>query len=123
MKEKIYQSPPVGQEISCVMKGIKKSILLQEKKLKLMIIQLLKEDNFGVVGVREISFKPYGYTLLVLLSESHLAIHTYPEYNSFYFNMYSCRGPNDAEKTFNLLREKLNPASILFLNKNKIPIK
>lgn len=33
---------------------------------------------------------PGGVTGLVLLSESHLACHTYPEYNTATFNLYCC---------------------------------
>ena len=35
--------------------------------------------------------EPYGVTGLALLSESHLACHTYPEYGVATFNLYCCR--------------------------------
>ncbi len=34
---------------------------------------------------------PGGVTLLYMLSESHLACHTYPEYRLATFNLYCCR--------------------------------
>lgn len=35
-------------------------------------------------------FEPQGYTCLWLLSESHFAIHTFPEANKTYIELSSC---------------------------------
>lgn len=122
MKKDIYQSPLIGQEISCVMRGIEKEFLLGVERLKLILKKRLIKENFEIIKFSSHNFIPQGFTLFFLLGESHLAIHTYPEYNSLYFNLYSCRGPNDAEDTFNFLKEKMKPKEILFLKKNEIPV-
>ncbi len=119
----IHQSQPFGQEISCIMKNIGGNFLSDNQKLKHLILDSLKKFKFGILDVQEKCFEPYGYTLLVLLSESHLAIHTYPEYGSLYFNMYSCRGPKDAEPTFEILKRELKPKKILFYREDVIPVK
>jgi S-adenosylmethionine decarboxylase len=118
-----YKSPPAGQEISCVMQGIDSSFISKKQEMEDFIKKILIEDKFEILGFLSHSFTPQGFTLLFLLSESHLAVHTYSEYNSIYFNMYSCRGSKDAEKTFNLFKKKLNPKKILFLKNNIIPVK
>jgi len=117
-----YNSPPLGQEISCVMKEIPKNYLFKNKKLKSLIENSLKKNNFTILKSIYHNFSPQGFTALILLSESHLAVHTYPEYNSISFNMYSCRGKNDAEPIFNLIKKELKPKEILFYKKNKIPV-
>lgn len=33
----------------------------------------------------------YGYSTLVMIAESHLSIHTFPEFNFFTFDCYSCK--------------------------------
>lgn len=58
-------------------------------------------DNFGkgiingldlkVVKKIENQFEPVGRTLLYILSESHLAIHTWPEYNTIHVDLLSCK--------------------------------
>ena len=45
-----YKSPVVGQEISCVLKGIDKSYLSNNKKLDSLIIKILKEEKFNVLA-------------------------------------------------------------------------
>jgi len=117
-----YKSPAVGQEISCVIKKADESYLSNNKKLCSLVMNILKEGKFNILGISSYSFKPKGYTLLVLLSESHLAIHTYPEYNSIYFNMYSCRGPNDALETFEKVRNALNSKDLIYYNSDRIRV-
>ena len=122
MNYNTHQSPPIGQEISCVMKGISPRLIRENKKIKQFLLEALNQCNFKIIGTIFHEFQPQGMTLMFLLSESHAAIHTYPEYNALYFSLYTCRAPNDAEKTFNLLKEKINPKQFLFLNNNQIPL-
>ncbi len=117
-----YQSPPIGQEISCVMKGIDNSLLKNNKQLKKILLEALKKCNFKVLESVYHDFIPHGFTIMSLLSESHAAIHSYPEHNAIYFSLYSCRGPNDAEKTFKIIRKKLKPKKIIFFKNNQVPL-
>lgn len=116
----IYESSPVGNEISCVMHGIDREILADNGKLKEILLAALKEDNFAILNVAEHKFEPEGYTIMVLLAESHATIHTYPEYGSLYFQLYSCRGLGDGRKTFEFLKEKLKPSSVDFEEKKVV---
>lgn len=58
---------------------------------------LLTESGFTVLGDIEHFFEPQGYTLLVLLGESHFAAHTFPEHGMTYIEISSCvEGPLNA---------------------------
>ena len=122
MKKIIHQSPKIGQEISCVMKGIDETLLVNNNKLNKIFIDALKKCNFGILKSINHEFTPHGLTILILLSESHLAIHTYPEHNALYFSLYSCRGPKDSEKTFELVKQKLKPKSFSFMKNNPVSL-
>jgi S-adenosylmethionine decarboxylase len=50
----------------------------------------LIEAGFNILETIEHNFKPQGYTALFLLSESHFAIHTFPEHNKTYIELTSC---------------------------------
>jgi len=52
--------------------------------------KMLKIAGFDVLSMTENHFKPQGYTSLYLLSESHFAIHTFPEHNRTYIELSSC---------------------------------
>lgn len=60
------------------------------KVLKNKFADILQECGFNVLSVCEHYFQPYGWTGLYLLSESHLAIHTFPEEKKTYIELSSC---------------------------------
>ena len=115
-----YKSPTIGNEISCVMHGIDHKKLEDTKKLEEKLLSALSEDKFDILGEVSHEFTPQGYTIAVLLAESHVAVHTYPEYNSLYFNLYSCRGDHDGEKTYELVKKYLKPKFVDFFERKVI---
>ncbi|MEA3346931.1 MAG: S-adenosylmethionine decarboxylase [Candidatus Auribacterota bacterium] len=58
--------------------------------LKEMLLELAKASGFGVLSYCENYFKPQGYSLCILLEESHLALHTFPEHGVSYLELSSC---------------------------------
>jgi S-adenosylmethionine decarboxylase len=50
----------------------------------------LKLAGFNVLCFLDHNFKPQGYTALWLLTESHFAVHTFPEYKKSYIELSSC---------------------------------
>lgn len=83
------------------------------------LMEGLKRDNFTILGALPHRYTPKGYTTLVLLAESHAAIHTYPEHNALYFSLYSCRGEEDGNGAFEHFKSKIPAASVSVIN-NKI---
>ena len=59
------------------------------------------------------SFEPSGYTLVLLLSESHASIHTYPEHRSCFIDFFTCGRHCSAEKFETFLRDYLQPKKIV----------
>lgn len=52
--------------------------------------KLLVESGFKIVKKIEHHFEIQGYTALWLLSESHFAVHTFPEEQKMYIEISSC---------------------------------
>ena len=50
----------------------------------------LQESGFKIVDTSVHFFDPFGFTALFLLSESHFAIHTFPEEGKSYLELSSC---------------------------------
>ncbi len=107
-----HKSNSLGNEITCIMYGINDAILKNNKKMEKMLIQASQQENFKILNKIFYSFRPYGFTGILLIQESHIAIHTYPEYNCLVFNLYSCRGPRDGMKTLDFFRRAINPGSV-----------
>lgn len=51
---------------------------------------ILLMSNFTIIDHIEHYFKPFGYTAVFLLAESHFAIHTFPEEKKTYIQLSSC---------------------------------
>ncbi len=52
--------------------------------------EILAESGFKIIKFVEHNFHQIGYTCLWLLSESHAAIHTFPEEERVYIEVSSC---------------------------------
>lgn len=61
-----------------------------EERLRDLLDDALKKANFQVLNFMEHHFEPQGYTAIWLLSESHLAVHTFPEEGKAYIELSSC---------------------------------
>ncbi|MGC9031498.1 MAG: S-adenosylmethionine decarboxylase family protein [Minisyncoccia bacterium] len=120
--EKIFISNPTGNEITCIMYGVDINILENKKLIKKSLLEGLKKDHFNVLKTCEHKFSPHGYTLCILLGESHAALHTYPEYNSLVFNLYSCRKEGDGKITLSHLLNFFKPKRKKILQR-KIKVK
>ena len=63
---------------------------IEPKELKKNYKIILLKSNFTILNFIDYHFKPFGYSCLWLLAESHLAIHTFPEENKSYIELSSC---------------------------------
>lgn len=83
------------------------------EQLKSIFYRIISDLELHVVG--EISWHqfsaPGGVTGLALLSESHLACHTYPEFGAASFNLYCCRN-RTAWPWETMLRELLGATEV-----------
>lgn len=85
--------------------------------LELAIENIVIQLNLTVVKRVSYTFKPIGKTLLYVLSESHLAIHTWPEYNLIHFDLVSCSVLTE-DMVREAVRESFSPFVITKLSLN-----
>ena len=62
-----------------------------------------------VLGSTMHVFPPDGLTLVILLSESHASIHTYPEHRSCFVDLFTCGDSCHEEEFDRVLRTFLKP--------------
>ena len=63
-----------------------------------MMLQACYKNNQTVLKYIDHSFHPYGYSAVILLSESHFSIHTWPEKNLAQVDLFSCNPDLDAAR-------------------------
>jgi len=81
-----------GKHMICDIKEIKNHVFLNDiELLKNFLDELCKKYNYTILTKSEHSFSPQGITILYMLSESHISIHTFPENNYAAMDIYTCR--------------------------------
>jgi S-adenosylmethionine decarboxylase proenzyme len=89
-----YES--AGKHMVCDLKCIKNRELLNNcHLLKIMMKDICKKYDFQILNEVEHQFHPIGCTIIFLLAESHMSIHTFPEKQYISFDIYTCRQYND----------------------------
>lgn len=73
------------------------------------MIQGAKESGANVLSVQNHKFEPNGVTILLLLSESHFSIHTYPEKGFAGIDCYTCGSDVNPMKAVDRLIRFLQP--------------
>ena len=85
-----------GKHMVCDIKNIKNHSLIHNlENIKIILDIICQSNNFTVLNKIEHQFEPQGLSILYLLSESHISIHTFPERNYIAFDLYSCRNYED----------------------------
>jgi S-adenosylmethionine decarboxylase len=77
--------------------------------LKAQMIEAAEVCGATVLSVQAKQFDPQGATVLVLLSESHLSIHTYPERGFAALDCYTCGEAVDPQLAIDYMISVLNP--------------
>src|SRR5947207_14434355 len=84
--------------------------------LRALCLEATAASGLTAVGDQFHQFDPQGVTGTVLLAESHLAIHTWPENGFASVDVFVCNFKSDntakARQLFDALREALRPARV-----------
>jgi S-adenosylmethionine decarboxylase len=77
--------------------------------IKLFMDKIVGELNSNVVGECSHQFKkdnvPYGATMIDLLSESHLSIHTFVDEGKITIDLFTCSLSVENEKTKSIIKD------------------
>ncbi|MGO4272103.1 adenosylmethionine decarboxylase [Paenibacillus sp. TAF58] len=92
--------------------GVDSSFLNNVDFLRLIMVNAAEKSGATVLSVIHKKFDPSGCSILVLLSESHLSIHTYPEEGFAAIDGYTCGKRVDPKIAVEYLMEILKPENM-----------
>ena len=78
--------------------------LNESESLNTLLEKITVVCGLTCVNRCEHAFTPQGYTICHVLAESHVSIHTWPEYNTFALDVYSCKHELDEEAILECIR-------------------
>ena len=93
--------------------GCDKDLLNDIIFLKGLIEKAIMESDFILVEkIKMHQFNPQGVTGYALLSSSHIAIHTWPEYNFASIDIFACDSKEKVEIAADVIINGLNPKKV-----------
>lgn len=66
--------------------------------LKPVLDKIVEKSKLTVISCSHHQFNPHGATILYLLAESHLSVHTWPEFSYMHIDLFSCN--SDTSRAF-----------------------
>lgn len=102
----------VGQHLLLTLSGCRPDRLSDEALLLKMVREAAIATGATVLEVRSHSFEPQGFTAIVMLSESHASLHTYPERGIAFWDCFTCGLQCQPEHSIAKLVEALQPETV-----------
>lgn len=102
----------VGTHFMASYKECNVEALTDLPKLKEALVEAAKASGATVLDTVDYTFEPDGLTMVVLLSESHASIHTYPEHRACFVDLFTCGHKCSAAKFDEALRTYLEPQKV-----------
>lgn len=101
-----------GRHVALDAWGVRFDLINDAEWLKHQMIEAAEYCGATVLSVQAKQFDPQGATVLVLLSESHLSIHTYPERGFAAIDCYTCGDTVDPALAIEYMLRVLNPEKV-----------
>ncbi|MDK2822443.1 MAG: S-adenosylmethionine decarboxylase [Clostridia bacterium] len=98
-----------GRHVIADFHGVTEELLNDYDFLRNALYEAAHACGATVVGEQFNKFEPQGVTGVLVLAESHLSIHTYPEHGFCAIDCYTCGTEVDPEKAYRHLLAVLKP--------------
>lgn len=98
----------LGRHLLVEYHGCDPEILNDLERVKKFMLEAASESGATVLDASFHYFTPQGVSGVVVIAESHLAIHTWPEYGYAAVDIFTCGNTVDPWKAFHYLRSTLD---------------
>ncbi|UCH80443.1 MAG: adenosylmethionine decarboxylase [Nitrospiraceae bacterium] len=104
---------PLGRQLIAEFIYCSGNMLGNKKTLDKILTQGIQESGLTLVSLTGKQFSPAGVTSIALISESHVAIHTYPEAGHASVDIFTCaNGSQNVNKLLRFLKDKFKPQTV-----------
>ena len=109
-----------GIHLIAEVSGCPPGLLNDEEKLKSLLVDGIDKCGLSHLDIASHKFEPIGVTVIAIINESHVAIHTYPEARHASIDIFHCSTESEsAVKLLNFLSKKLQSQDIKFIEINR----
>ena len=105
----IYNPNVVGKQILIDVKNIESDRLKTVEYIEIFMDKVVEELKLNVINKCLHQFKkdntPYGVTMIYLLAESHLSIHTFVDEGKITLDLFTCSLSIENDKIKNIIKD------------------
>lgn len=101
----------LGTHLLLELKDCRAKVLNDTKRVEELLLAAAKAAKATIIESRFHKFSPYGVSGVVVIAESHLSIHTWPEYGYAAVDIFTCGETLQPEVAARYLIEKFQSKS------------
>jgi S-adenosylmethionine decarboxylase len=101
------ETGPLGTHTLIELHRCDAGLLNDEVRLRSVMLEAVRRSKAHIIKDVFHSFSPHGVTGVVVIAESHVAIHTWPEYSYAAVDVFSCSEKMSVETVVEYLRDHL----------------
>ena len=102
----------LGVHILLEFHGCPSHIIEDSDKVKEIFLEAARISRAHIVDSLFHKFNPHGVSGIIVIAESHFAVHTWPEYGYASIDLFSCSKDIDFESAIQCLKENLKPKTV-----------
>lgn len=107
---------PTGQQLIAEFLGCSTLILNDKRALQQAVHDGIRKSGLTAIRVESHQFHPTGVTVFAIISESHIAIHTYPEARHASIDIFTCSpSSKKQEALLQCLKRSLKPKAVRYV--------
>ena len=94
----------LGQHVIIELWGCNNSSINDAEKVRTAMVNAVHAANATLLSLNVHTFSPHGVTGVAVLSESHLSVHTWPEYGYAAADVFTCGDTTQPREAAEVLR-------------------
>ncbi|MCS7083942.1 MAG: adenosylmethionine decarboxylase [Aquificaceae bacterium] len=102
----------IGLHILADLHGVEPALIDRVQDIRHLLETAVKVASLTKISSHYHQFQPHGATGIVLLAESHLSIHTWPEHGLASVDVFTCGDPAKAYRAMEYIIQSLSPTRI-----------
>jgi S-adenosylmethionine decarboxylase len=99
----------IGRHTTADFYGCRREVLNDMEQLQNLVLLAVNAANLKMLSFQSYQFAPEGITVLALLTDGHLGIHTYPEVGFAAVDIFTCDSQSLPEKALTAIKRSLVP--------------
>jgi S-adenosylmethionine decarboxylase proenzyme len=105
---------PLGFHFIGEMRFENQEILMDNDRILKLLLNSLDNVDLKVIDIFNHDYHPFGYSAIIILETSHVAVHTWPEHGYITFDIFICDEFEKGIEVIKILNKQLSPEKTEF---------